>query len=87
MFVTCGYVLIGYGAAAHIDAFDSQFTVGFRVDCLPYEKPRDNQLFFPELQLLPVFTAQDPQQVCTGVIVEQSKGCITLYKRLFQGRC
>jgi hypothetical protein len=27
-----------------------------------------------------VFTAHDPQQLFTGVIVEQSKGCITLYQ-------
>jgi hypothetical protein len=80
MFVTCSHVLMVYGAAAHIDAFDPQFTAGFRVDHLPYERYGDNQLFFPELQLSPRFTADDPQQFSTGVIVEQSKSCITLYQ-------
>jgi hypothetical protein len=74
--VARGYVLMGYGAAAHVDSFDPHFTAGFSIDRLPHERSGDNQLFFPELYL---HTTQQ-KGLAKGVIVEQSKGCITLYQ-------
>jgi hypothetical protein len=67
---------MGYGAAAHADSFDPHFTAGFSIDRLPHERSGDNQLFFPELYL---HTTQQ-KGLAKGVIVEQWKGCITLYQ-------
>ncbi|CCX13252.1 Protein of unknown function [Pyronema omphalodes CBS 100304] len=49
MFLAYGYVLMGYGATAHVDSGDPHFTAGFWVDRLAHERPGDKQLFFPEL--------------------------------------
>jgi hypothetical protein len=71
-FVACGFVLEGYAASAHIDHLDPHFTAGFRLARFEYERPGDNQLFFPEL--IPLNTRK------TGVVVSQSQGTITLYQ-------
>jgi hypothetical protein len=71
-FVACGFVLEGYAASAHIDHLDPHFTAGFRLARFEYERPGDNQLFFPEL--VPLNTRK------TGLVVSQSQGTITLYQ-------
>jgi hypothetical protein len=53
MFLACVYVLMGYGAAAHVDSGDPHFTAGFRVDRLAHERPGDNFSFWSFMFTLP----------------------------------
>jgi hypothetical protein len=71
-FVACGFVLEGYAASVHVDYRDPHFTAGFRLARFEYERPGDNQLFFPEL--IPLNSQK------MGIVVTQSQGTITLYQ-------